>query len=229
MNSPQDFPTSGGWQFRQPQTGWVNPMALVGRDASVKAIRDHRLKNPAITAKHQLSTDPGAITNELIAFQVARGALSPAQNPTPAPTFFQPGRNNTLPVRVVAAAANIKTAAQGTAVILDWFKSGGDPVAQELAEKRAEVCVSCPRNVEGAWYTTGPAHLLRAAIKEWQALKGSNFAFETKQGDKLKSCDICKCLMGLKAFVPLLHIVDHTKPEIMAQFPEHCWIVKRDQ
>ena len=29
----------------------------------------------------------------------------------------------------------------------------------------------------------------------------------------------CKCFMGLKAFVPLLHIVDHTKPEIMAQFP----------
>ena len=60
------FPDNGGWIFRQAQTNWKNPMALVGKSASIEAIRKHRLANPAITAKHNLATDPAAIEQELI-------------------------------------------------------------------------------------------------------------------------------------------------------------------
>lgn len=218
------FPTNGGWQFRQPQTGWVNPSAMIGESASIDAIRKHRLANPAITAKHNLSTDPVAIGKELVAFQQARGALPPEQF---APSFFAPVRSS-LPARVVGVVAGIKIAAQGTAVVLDWIQAGGDPVAQELAENRATICVACPKNVEGAWYTTAPAELLKTAIKGWQALKGSDFAFETEQGDNLKSCDVCKCLMRLKVFCPLSHILAKTKPEIMAALPGTCWIARKD-
>lgn len=199
-------------------------MAMVGKAASIDAIRKHRLANPAIAAKHKLSTDPSAIEQELVAFQVARGAMPPPAAPV-APTFFQPSSSR-LPSRVVAAAADIKTAAQGMAVVLDWFQAGGDPEPQELGERRAEICVNCVKNVKGAWYTVAPAELLAATIKGWQALKGSTFNFETKQGDKLKSCDVCKCLMRVKCFVPLKHILEKTKPEIMAAFPKNCWIVQ---
>jgi hypothetical protein len=195
-------------------------MAMVGKNASIDAIRKHRLANPAITAKHNLSTDPVQIGKELIAFQQARGALPPEQFSA---SFFQPGRSS-LPARVSEAAAAIRRAAQGTAVVLDWLNSGGTPVAQELANKRAETCVGCQKNVEGSWYTTAPAELIKATLEARKDLK-----LETPSDSALKSCDVCKCLLRLKVFCPLSHIVSKTKPEIMAEFPkENCWIAKRD-
>lgn len=217
-----EFPAGGGWVFRQPQTGWTNPYAMVGFKASKDAIRKHRLANPAITAKHRLATDDATIGAELMKFTRVRLNI-----PDPETSFFR--SSSSLPSRVVAAAADIKRAAQGTAVVLDWIQAGGDPVAQELAEKRAAVCVECPKNVQGAWFTEAPAELLKSAISGWQSLKGSAFPFETKQGDKLKSCDVCKCLMRLKVFCPLDSILEKTKPEIMKEFPPQCWIAKRDQ
>jgi hypothetical protein len=212
------FPTGGGWVFRQPQTGWVNPAAMIGEDASITEIQKHRMKNPAICAKHNLATDRESIRKELVAFQQARGAL-----PRTAPSFFQPARSS-LPARVVGVAADIKRAAQGTAVVLDWLTSGGEPVTQELADKRAAICVACPKNVEGSWYTVAPAQLIKETLEARKDLKLS-----TPHDARVKSCDVCKCLMRLKVWTPLHFIVDHTKPEIMREFPAHCWITKRDQ
>ena len=212
------FPTGGGWQFRQSQTGWVNPAAMIGKSASVDAIRKHRLANPAITAKHKLSTDPVVIEQELIAFQRARGALPPEQQQ---PSFFV--QRSSLPAQVHEAAAAIKRAAQGTSVILDWLASGGAPVAQELANKRASICIGCKKNVEGAWYTVAPAELIKSTLEARKDL-----TLVTPSDAALKSCDVCKCLLRLKVWCPLTPIIQHTKPEIMAEFPRHCWIASRD-
>jgi hypothetical protein len=210
------FPTNGGWVFRQPQFGnWTNPMALVGKDASVKEIIKARKANAALSAKHNLSTDYAVVEKELEEFQQARGAL-----PQTAPTFFQSGHSR-LPARVVAVATDIKRAAQGTGVVLDWLTSGGAPVAQDLAEKRAAVCVACPKNVEGAWYTVAPAQLIKATLEARKDIK-----LETRSDGLLKSCDVCKCLMRLKVHVPLDYITKNTKPDIMGEFPDWCWIKK---
>ena len=192
---------------------------MIGKSASVESIRKHRLANPAITAKHKLSTDPVVIERELIAFQQARGALPPDQ--APSPSFFP--QRSSLPDRVVAAAGNIKRAAQGTAVVLDWLTSGGAPVAQELANKRAAICVACPKNVDGSWYTTAPAELIKSTL---EARKDLTLA--TPSDAALKSCDICRCMNRLKVWCPLEHIVAKTRPEIMAEFPSFCWIARRD-
>jgi hypothetical protein len=78
--------------------------------------------------------------------------------------------------------------------------------------------------VEGSWYTTAPAELIKATLEARKDLK-----LETPSDSALKSCDVCKCLLRLKVFCPLSHIVSKTKPEIMAEFPkENCWIAKRD-
>jgi len=193
---------------------------MIGESASIDAIRKHRLANPAIAAKHNLSTDPAQIQKELIAFQQARGALPPYQVTA---SFFVPARSN-LPARVSAAAAGIKRAAQGTAVVLDWLSSGGAPVAQELANQRAAICVACPKNVDGSWYTTAPAALIKSTLEARKDLK-----LETPSDTTLKSCDACKCLNRLKVWCPLSHIVAKTRPEIMAEFPPACWIARRDQ
>lgn len=212
------FPAGGGWIFLQPQTGWRNPMAMVGFDASVKAIIAHRNANKAIRIKHNLSTDYGVVGDELEKYTRARLGI-----PLPSPSFFQPSSSR-LPARVVAAAADIKRAAQGTSVVLDWLTSGGAPVAQELANKRAATCVACPKNVEGSWYTVAPAELIRSTLSARSDLK-----LATPSDASLKSCDVCKCLMRLKVWTPLEFILAKTKPEIMGEFPTNCWIAKRDR
>lgn len=213
-----EFPAGGGWTFRQPQTNWTNPMAMVGQKASVDAIRKHRLANPAITAKHKLSTDPAAILEELKNYTRRRLGI-----PLPGSQIPFPSSSSRLPSRVVAAAADIKRAAQGTAVVLDWLQSGGPPVAQDLADRRAAVCSTCPRNVEGSWYTVAPAELIKATLEARKDL-----TLVTPSDAALKSCDVCKCLMRLKVWVPLDFITRNTKPEIMGEFPSHCWIARRD-
>lgn len=203
-------------------------MAMVGLSASVTAVRDHRLKNPAICVQHKLSTDPVVIKQEIKQAAALRTGipLEPIAGVTP--SFF-PASSNQVIHRAAVVAADIKRAAQGTGVILDWIQSGGDPEPKELAEKRAAICVACPKNVKGAWYTEAPAELLKTAIEGWQKLRGSTFDFQTSQGESLKSCNVCKCLMRLKVWCPLDHILNNTKPEIMSEFPPICWIANKDQ
>lgn len=188
-------------------------MAMVGFQASVDAIVKHRKQNPAITAKHSLSIDPVVVGDELEKYTRARLGIPAVQ-----PTFFQQSSSR-LPSRVVAAAADIKRAAQGTAVVLDWLTSGGAPVAQALANKRASICAGCVKNVEGSWFTVAPAELIRITL---EARK--DIVLVTPYDAALKSCDVCKCLNRLKVWCPLAHIVARTKPEIMAEFPPNCWI-----
>jgi hypothetical protein len=125
---------------------------------------------------------------------------------------------------VLAVAGEIKTAAQGTAVVLDWLTSGGAPVAQELANKRAAICVGCPKNVEGSWFTTAPAELIKSTLEARKDL-----TLVTPSDAALKSCEICRCMNRLKVWCPLSHIVAKSKPEILAAFPSNCWIARRDQ
>jgi hypothetical protein len=212
------FPSNGGWTFFQPQTKWRNPMAMVGLEASIKAVRAHRLANPAIALKHRLSTDGDIIEQELIAFARARGALPP--DPTVRTSFFR-RTSNKLTNRVAGVAADIKTAARGTAVVLDWLTSGGKPVPQETANQRAQICSGCAFNVAGSWFTVAPAELIRETLEARSDLK-----LETPYDDKLQSCDVCKCLNRLKVFCPIEHILSRTPPDLMAEFPEWCWIKK---
>ena len=99
---------------------------------------------------------------------------------------------------------------------MDWLSSGGPPVEQALADKRAAICATCPKNAEGSWYTVAPATLIKETLEARKDLK-----LETPSDSQLKSCAVCKCLMRLKVWVPLQYITAHTKPEIMAEFPSH--------
>ena len=215
-----EFP-QGGWQFRQSATGWSAPTPIGSTHAqTVELIIRHRLKNPAIVAKHKLSTDPAVVGEELLDFNRLRLGIP---KPQPPPTSFL--SRNSLPERVAVAVHNIKRAAQGSAIVLDWLASGGAPVAPELAEKRAAICVTCPQNQPGDFYTVAPAEIIKSALDARQDLKLS-----TTHDAELKSCNVCRCLMALKVHTPLDFILKHTKPEVMAEFPKAtCWIVRRDQ
>jgi hypothetical protein len=213
----------GGWQFYQPETTWraPNPIAntLTQTTNNLVAMRK---KNPAITAKFKLATNVEAAKAEVIKFNRKRLGLSevaPVPFSEPHSQFGRVG----VAVAVGDSIAGLKRAAQGTAVVIDWLRSGGAPVAQDLAEKRAKVCVACPQNQLGSWYTIAPAQLIKETLEARKDLK-----LATPFDDKLKSCNVCRCLMALKIWTPLEFILGKTKPEIMAEFPSNCWIAKRD-
>lgn len=216
-----EFPAGGGWVFKQPQFGpqWTNKMAMVGFDASVKYIISERTRNKAISTKHGLSTDYETVASELEKFTKLRLGI-PLQPP---PSFFWQSSNH-LPSRVVAAAADIKIAAEGAAVPIDWFRNGGMPVSRELADKRAAICVQCPKNVAGNWFIETGAEIVKEIIEFRKDIK-----LETAHDADLKSCDVCKCLMRLKCHTPLQFILKNTKKEMLGQFPKNCWIYNRDQ
>jgi len=205
----------GGWIFYQPQSNWwiPNPVSLTFGQA-VQAIIKHRMANPAMVLKNNLSTDVASVERELDTYTRIRLKIPMASSPKMMP------RQHSLS-QVAGAAAGIKRAAQGTGVVVDWLMSGGPPVDQGTADKRASICVNCPKNVEGSWYTVAPAEIIRSTLSARSDLK-----FQTPHDDKLKSCDVCKCLMRLKVWVPLHFIKDRTPQEVMAEFPSNCWINK---
>lgn len=221
----------GGWQFYQPETKWRAPTPIASTlSQTVTLIIAMRRKNPAITAKFKLATNPEAVKIEVLRFNRKRLGI-PEEGVQGSP--FSENRRYQRSIGAGAAAgrgiiesmSGLKRAAQGTAIVIDWLGSGANPVAQELAEKRAATCVACEKNEPGNWYTEAPAELIKKSVEAWKSLTGkTDFEFKTEQGDKLKSCAVCKCLMRLKCFVGVDHILAKTRPEIMAELPDWCWI-----
>lgn len=223
------FP-NGGWAFRQPQTGWSNPMAMVGFDASVQAIVNHRLANKAITAKHGLATDPYAVKQELIRYTKKRLGIA-----DPPPSFFRLSHSQSAEGVAVAGAKwlaqTVRRTATGIATIGDLKRSGREPVLPEIAERRAKVCAGeagkpetkCPKNLPGdllSIFTKPIAGLIRSQIEEKTRLK-----LRTSRDADLGVCDACSCPMELKVHFPLDIIKAHIKQPELEQLDHRCWIL----
>jgi hypothetical protein len=224
--SEHAFPANGGWLFRQVQTGWTNPMAMVGFKASVQAIIKHRNANPAIKTKHQLATDYEVVANELKAYTRLRLGIP---EPPPA-SFFPSGRSPSSPSGEADAAATTnwyrRVARLGTGVrtLADWLGEGGHAVAQDLAEQRAATCDGCPQNKSGdllSFFTEPVVRILRKQLQEREDLKLS-----TKLDDKLNICDACGCPLKLKVHVPLEFIKKHMKQPEHDRLDPRCWILR---
>ncbi len=213
---------SGGWAFRQPQTGWTAPTPIASTfSQTVQLIIAHRKANPAITAQHKLATNQQVVENELEVYTRKRLGIPETALPFPSShKSFAQGAVGVVADRISA----FQRAAQNTAIPIEWFKTGGMPVAKELANKRAAICVVCPRHEKGEWYTVAAGEVIKKTIEIRADLK-----LETDYDAQLQSCGVCGCLLRAKVHTPLNVIVEKTKPEVMAAFPPNCWIPKRDQ
>lgn len=224
---------NGGWRWYQPETKWRAPTPIASTlNQTCLLIQAMRRANPAITQKFKLSTDLTVIKSEVVRYNRKLNGLPEELTPSPfsTPHRYQSGSSaGAVGARISGGVQNLKRAAEGTAVILEWLGSGMNPVSQELAEKRAATCVQCPKNVAGSWFTEAPAELIKKAVETWKTITGkTEFEFKTEQGDKLKSCGVCLCLLPMKVFTPMEHILNKTKPEVMGELPSHCWI-KQEQ
>ena len=194
-------------------------------DAQVNNIIKHRLANPAIVVRHRLATDPVSVGNELESYTRARlGIPTVPQLPKTIPS-------RALPQAAAEAVAAVAKTAEGVGLLIDWL--GGDAqgnievAAPDLAHRRAETCVACPKNSTSPftdWFTVPVAERLRKMVEARKELK-----LTTPADDKLGTCAVCRCPLALKVHCPMDFIVKHTKPETMASFPGNCWIAKRDQ
>ncbi len=222
--SRSQFPP-GGWQFTQPQTRWNAPTPISSTfDQTVNLIIAHRMKNPAITVKHNLSTDPVMVGVELENFNRARLGMEAlgAASPKPLPPAAMPQMSG----GVVAAVAAAKKLGAGAAILLEWELSGEAPVPAELAEKRAAVCAGmpCPKNDPAskleAIFTVPVSEQIKGRLERLHALN-----LKTSQDEKLQVCSACLCPLKLKVHTPLHLVRKRLKDWMRAEWAPHCWIL----
>lgn len=199
-------------------------MAMVGFDASVKAIIQHRNANKAATIKHQLSTDFDSVADELELYTRHRLGI-----PLPAPpSFFHPSRSPLPKGEDAAAGASwfrqVVRSGTGISTLADWLGTDGKPVDAALAEQRAEICAGCPQNKSGdllSFFTKPVADLIRKQIEEKESLK-----LTTSRDSAIGLCDACGCPLKLKVHVPLVYIKKHIKPPEWDRLDPRCWMLK---
>lgn len=222
MNLSQIPP--GGWQFHSPATGWSIPHPVgVTHDQAVTLIIKHRMANPAITAKHKLSTDFGSVSNELIKFQQARGSLPPDAVPKLVPPSLMPQMSEA----VRDAVAVVKKMASGMASLLEWDEAGMPHVEPAVAEQRAATCSKCPKNDRTKSlrerFTDAVADKYNARFRRMDELN-----LRTSHDDELKVCQACLCPMRTKVFFPPELVLKRLKTEQrmeLNQVNPRCWIL----
>jgi hypothetical protein len=189
-------------------------------DQTVTEIIKHRIKNPAATMKFKLATDVATVANELDTFTRLRIGI-PLGPPPTAASFQTPPR--LLPQAVAEGVAGVKKVAAGAALLFEWEESGQPPVAAELSNKRASVCVTCPKNDPehmSKWFTQPVSEMIR---KKLGRLNGMNLS--TENDSKLGICRACLCPMKLKVHTPLDLILKHLRPEARNELWDQCWIL----
>ncbi len=210
-----------GWLFRQIQTGWVNPMPLAYTfDRSVEEIIRHRKKNPAITAKHKLSTDFDTVADELEKYTMKRLGITESPKTLASPLGFL--------ARVGVAAVAARNIAIGAQNLLAWSDSG-KVVPKEVADARALICTAggpgntrCPMNGTGDWkqlFTTPAAELIKNQLSAKASMK-----LDTKYDATLGVCEVCACPLPLKVWAPLENALRKMSKETKEKLPEWCWM-----
>jgi len=110
-------------------------------------------------------------------------------------------------------------------VLLNWLGAGGKPVDKQIAEERAAICITCPKNVALRWWeamTKDPiAEAMRVALEVKHGM-----VISTSKDEQLGVCQICGCCLPLKVHVPMEHIKDVLKDNSFSDAPDYCWIKK---
>lgn len=121
--------------------------------------------------------------------------------------------------RLVETVRHLKDGAQ---ILSDWLGEGAYPVPSEQAESRAAVCRLCPLNEPSSfssWVKRGVAQVIRAHLF-WK----NRLSLPTDK--TIGMCAACGCVLNLKVWVPLKHILDTLPQEDLDRLHPGCWVRK---
>lgn len=225
LKSRRVFPP-GGFQWLEPQTQWSAPPGLTF-DQVVDALIAHRKANP----RFNLTTDRAEVEKAVDSFQCIRIANNPEY--CDGPSFraaLLPQRQSAvqgqMDARGNAAGGSeigkyIKNTAAGIGLYVEWFGTGS-LVEQAEAERRAEICLSCPKHVKGNFFQRWNIVSAKEVMTVFKMLK--DIKRSTKYDEQLSVCDPCDCPIGAKIWAPKDIIMSHIRPESAANLWEKCWL-----
>lgn len=138
------------------------------------------------------------------------------------------GKNNPVGMEIIYKVNMIREVSDFNRIRRDWLGEGGEPVAPELSQARADVCTGrltgkrCPSNYQGSWlYNIVTSIVINSQMKLRRILN-----LKVEGEDTLRTCEICGCKLALKIHVPFRHLYRHTTPEQFSKFPDFCWLQK---
>lgn len=225
-----------GYQFYCPVLKY-KPLKWSSFDVICQGILSSRKANAGLAKANNLSFDPGAIADELDAYNTAicqaHGytdfITDGVGGPPPAPPFPVGQRLYANPNQQGQQSSRIqrlKNVAVGADTLVEWIASGAEAVPQEQASSRASVCAVCPKNGKGdwtTWFTAPVANAIRATISRKREMK-----LETPYDDQIGICTACDCPMELKVHVPFEKFFpkmsETAKVDLNKQDPV-CWII----
>ena len=210
----------GEFQVLIPQAGMKQPFKGSFSEA-VQFLYAFRAKNTALTEKHGWSLDLDVVADDVDAYNAQRMAAAGYFNFVEMEAnSIQKKTSSGMFDRVANAAGTIKTA---LAIYRDLFGPDGKVVAKDEAERRATICVACPKNDTAGGLKK---YLVEKAAKEimgvFSMLKSKNAT--TSFDDKLGVCQACECPMRAKVHVESHVLKKHIKPDQIAKLDTNCWI-----
>lgn len=215
------------FRFLQPEAGQTQE--FVGSfNHVVEQVQILRKANPFLCERHGWRTDTAAVEAEVEMYNVARcinggwlDFLLPDE-PGQIPPYIPPAEKK----RLAHAVDGVKRVSAGVALLVDWLGSGGKPVDAPLAERRAMVCASCPKNDGGDWkaYFTEPiAEKIRVQLEMKNDLQ-----LRTTHDAHLTVCSGCDCPLPLKVHVPIFYVLEHTSHDTKTRLDPRCWILSEE-
>lgn len=100
-----------------------------------------------------------------------------------------------------------------------WLGAGGQPVSRELAQKRADTCLLCPLRDKRPWWELFTEPFVQE-MRHQIAFK-NDLELKVDGEAELHTCGACDCILSLKVWCPIKHVVDTTP---LDRLDTHCWI-----
>lgn len=126
-----------------------------------------------------------------------------------------------------AVAPDAVKLADGAIILKEWLGEGGIPVAQNLAQSRADVCLKhggngCPANARKTMWSWLSVPVANTVLRWIEHKNKMNLHVDGEEN--LGTCSACLCELTVKIWCPMKHIQEHSDPRVIEQMPSHCWV-----
>lgn len=106
---------------------------------------------------------------------------------------------------------------EGAKILSEWLGSGAVTVDPATAQRRADVCLKCPLNVDESF----TSELIAATVRKQVEMK-NHLKLRVNGEKSLHICKACGCVNRLKIHVPLERILPDA--DELPKFDPSCWL-----